>query len=121
MIRHSILLLIALKAKISGSLMCQHSCVANSQFVILASFYTQLYLLAILRLKCDVIGMTMMVAVLVMMYVCFPSHIHDDGGYSQYRGILVLDKLSDIFCNDIEKEKKPKYNEYLHVQISCEA
>ena len=59
-----------------------------------------------------------MVSIAVMVVVCLSSHIYDCYGYRQHRRVLILDELTDVFCNDKEKENKPYYNEYLHSHFS---
>ena len=59
-----------------------------------------------------------MVVAIAVMVVCSSSLVNDCSRYSQHRGVLILDELTDVFRNDKEKENKPNDNEYLHFPIS---
>ena len=59
-----------------------------------------------------------MVVTVAMMVVCLSSLVNDCSRYSQHRGVLVFNELTDVFRNDKEKENKPNDNEYLHFPIS---
>ena len=59
-----------------------------------------------------------MVVTVAMMVVCLSSLVNDCSRYSQHRGVLVFNELTDVFRNDKEKEYKPNDNEYLHFPFS---
>ena len=91
--------------------MRQHTAVTNSKLIILVPLNTKLQPLSLRSLEGNVIGMGMMVVTVSVMMVCLSSHIYNGGGYREHRRILILDELSDILCNDIEKQDKPNNNE----------
>ena len=100
-------LLAALKPKIPGALMRQHTAVTNSKLIILVPLNAKLQPLTFRSLEGNVIGMGMMVMTVAVMVVRLSSHIHNCGRYCQNGRILILNKLADILRNDIEEQDKP--------------
>lgn len=60
------------------------------------------------------VSVAVMMVITRMMVMGLSSHINDDSRYSQDRRIFVLDKLTDILCDDEEEQDKPDNNKYLH-------
>ena len=86
--------------------MRQHTSVTDLHLILLRPPHAKLKELTVLGLECNVVGMRMV----VLMVMRSSSLIYDHRRYRQHRRILVLDELSDVLYNDVEKEDKPNHN-----------
>ena len=83
--------------------MGQRSSGTNGQPVILIALNAKFKPLAIFKLKRDVVRVGVMMVTITVVVMGLSSHIYDHGRYSQHRRIFVLDKLTDILCDDDEE------------------
>ena len=86
--------------------MRQHTSVTDLHLILLRPPHAKLKELTVLGLECNMVGMRMV----VLMVMRSSSLIYDHRRYRQHRRILVLDELSDVLYNDVEKEDKPNHN-----------
>lgn len=94
--------------------MRQHTSVTDLHLIILRPPHAKLKEFTLLSLEGNVVGMGMM----VLMVMGSSSLIYDHRRYRQHRRILVLDELSDVLYKEVDEEKQPNNNEYLHFSFS---
>lgn len=97
--------------------MGQHASVTDRQFVILIPLDLKFKTLTVFHFECYMVRVAVMMVTVAVMVMRLSSHIYDHSRHRKNRGILILDKLTDILRNDEEKQDEPNNYKYFHFYL----